>query len=98
MDNGGQSPAHTADYSECEHSSGRLQTAAIVVEEHHADDLDAVAALFELRQNHLAELVAGGMPAGAEDVRNLHDGLSFLGYWLTGRMLALPYASLQTLL
>ena len=63
---------------EREHSSGRLRTATSVVEEHHADDLDAMATLFELRQNHLAELVAGGMPAGAEDVRDLHDGGSFL--------------------
>jgi len=78
MDTGGQTRSKKVDVFEREHSSGRLWTATTVVEEHHADDLDAVAALFELRQNHLAELVAGGMPASAEHIRDLHDGGSFL--------------------
>jgi hypothetical protein len=54
VDNAGHISAQNAGFSEREHSSGRLQTAAIVVEEHHADDLDAVAALFELWQDHLS--------------------------------------------
>ena len=44
----------------------------VVVEEHHADDLGAVASLFELREDHLAEFVAGGVAGGAEDVGDLH--------------------------
>jgi hypothetical protein len=31
----------------------------------------------ELWQNHLAQLIASGMPAGAEDVRNLHLACPF---------------------
>ena len=37
----------------------------VVVEEEHAGDLDAVCACFELRENHLAQLVAGR--AGADE-------------------------------
>ena len=78
MDTGGQTVFRTFDFFERGHSSRRLWTPTVVVEEHHADDLDAVAALFELGQDHLAELVAGGMSARAEDVCDLHDGGSFL--------------------
>ena|SRR6476659_1504413 len=96
MDTDGQKRSRIVGFFEPEHSSGRLRTASTVVEEHHADDLDAMAAFFELRQDHLAEFVTGGMPAGAEHIGDLHDGLSFLGCELTDRMLALPYANLQT--
>src|SRR5579884_1410809 len=48
------------------------QDVGVVVEEEHADDLGAVPALFELRKDHLAELVAGGVAARRENVRNLH--------------------------
>jgi hypothetical protein len=33
------------------------QDVGVVVEEHHVDDLDAMAALFHLRRDHLAVLV-----------------------------------------
>ena len=66
------------------------QDVGVVVEEHHADDLDAMTTLFELRQDHLAELVAGGVPAGAEDVCDLHDGNPFLGWRFAAHMLTLP--------
>ena len=75
------------------HVGEQLQTAAVVVEEHHADDFDAVAALFELGQDHLAELITGGMSAGAEDVRDLHESHSFQVWWLIACSLALQYAS-----
>ena len=78
MDTDGQTLSKLADFFEREHSGGRLRTVTSVVEEHHADNFDAMAALFELRQNHLAELVAGGMPAGAEYICDFHDGGSFL--------------------
>ena len=51
------------------------QNVGVIVEEHHADHLDAVTAIFELRQNHLTELITGGVAAGAEDIRNLHEML-----------------------
>jgi hypothetical protein len=32
---------------------------------------------FELGQNHFAQLITGSMPAGAENVRNLHLACPF---------------------
>jgi hypothetical protein len=49
------------------------QDVGVVVEEHHANDPNAMAALFELRQDHLAELVASCVPTRAENVRDLHE-------------------------
>lgn len=69
------------------------QYIGVIVEEHHADDLDAVISGFELWQNHLAQLIASGMPAGAEDIRNLHEFRSFRVSWLIARSLARLYAS-----
>lgn len=44
----------------------------VVVVEEHADDLDLVAALLELRQDHPAELVARRVTRRREDVGDLH--------------------------
>ena len=70
-------PSTTAGCFEPEHSSAPLRTTTTVVEAHHAVDLDAVTALFELRQNHLVELVADGMTAGAEVARDLTMAVPF---------------------
>src|SRR5690606_34570009 len=48
------------------------QEIGVVVEEEHADDVGAVPPLLQLGQDHLAQLVAGGVAGGAEDIGNLH--------------------------
>src|SRR5437660_1567110 len=42
------------------------------VDEEHPDDVHNVRSGLELRQDHLAELVAGGMAGGCEDVGDFH--------------------------
>ena len=50
------------------------QHVGVVVEEEHPDDLDAVVALLQLRQDHLAELVARRVPGGGENVGDFMSG------------------------
>src|SRR5947208_2908682 len=48
------------------------QHVVVVVEEEDPDYVDAVNVLLELRQDHLAELVAGRVAGGGEDVGDFH--------------------------
>src|SRR5215213_2985450 len=50
----------------------RPQDIGVVVEKEHPDNVDAVPVLFELRQDHLAELVARIVSARNERIRDLH--------------------------
>ena len=52
----------------------RSQQIGVVVKEEHADDLDAMRALLQLRKDHLPELVAGRVAGGGEHVGDLHPG------------------------
>ena len=48
------------------------QDIVVVLEEEHADDVDAVPLLLELRQDHLGENVRDVMALGGEDVGDFH--------------------------
>jgi len=48
------------------------QHVGVVLEEEHPDHVDAVGAVFELGQDHLAELVGDGVALGGEDIRDFH--------------------------
>ena len=71
--------AHRVALAECER---------VVVEEEHPDDPHPVVSLLQLRQDHLAELVARSVPGGGEDVGNLHASAAYA--WLGEPALSLP--------
>ena len=50
------------------------QDVVVVVEEEEPDHLDPMGTLLQLRQDHLAQLVRGGVSGCAENVGDLHDG------------------------
>src|SRR5215510_11869134 len=58
------------------------QDIIIVLEEKHADHVDAVPVFLELRQNHLGKHVGDVVALGGEDVGDFHSGSSIAdGRW-----------------